>query len=76
MMGLSLCSGFISTWVEKMVLEVCVFMQNEDNNRTQLWTRTNSTEKHWTLEHLAIGKQQHYRACVCVQFIYLFIYFY
>ncbi|XP_060775052.1 uncharacterized protein plxdc2a [Neoarius graeffei] len=31
-----------------------VFMQSEENNRTQLWTRTNSTEKHCTLEHLIV----------------------
>ncbi|XP_034159304.2 MAM and LDL-receptor class A domain-containing protein 1 isoform X1 [Pangasianodon hypophthalmus] len=43
---------------EDGVRGLSVFMQNEENHRTQLWTRTNSTEKHWTLEHLAIGEQQ------------------
>ncbi|XP_053484115.1 MAM and LDL-receptor class A domain-containing protein 2 isoform X3 [Ictalurus furcatus] len=47
---------------EDGVRGLSVFIQNEENNRTQLWTRTNSSEKHWTLEHLAIGKQQqHYK---------------
>ncbi|KAK3546332.1 hypothetical protein QTP70_025671, partial [Hemibagrus guttatus] len=47
---------------EDGVRGLSVFMQNEENNRTQLWTRTNSTEKQWTLAQLAIGKQQqHYK---------------
>ncbi|KAI5627922.1 MAM and LDL-receptor class A domain-containing protein 1 [Silurus asotus] len=43
---------------EDGVRGLSVLMQNEQKNRTHLWARTNSTAKHWTLEHLAIGKQQ------------------
>ncbi|XP_058250824.1 MAM and LDL-receptor class A domain-containing protein 1 [Hemibagrus wyckioides] len=47
---------------EDGVRGLSVFMQNEKNDRTQLWTRTNSTEMQWTLAQLAIGKQlQHYK---------------
>ncbi|XP_037401783.1 MAM and LDL-receptor class A domain-containing protein 1 isoform X2 [Pygocentrus nattereri] len=35
-----------------------VLLQNGEGKTAQLWTRNHSTAAHWSLEHLATGKQQ------------------
>ncbi|KAG9273992.1 MAM and LDL-receptor class A domain-containing protein 2-like [Astyanax mexicanus] len=38
--------------------DLSVFLQNDEGKRTQLWTRNHSTATPWSLEYLAVGKQQ------------------
>ncbi|XP_072544730.1 apical endosomal glycoprotein [Salminus brasiliensis] len=38
--------------------DLSIFLQNGEGRRTRLWTRNHSTATDWSLEHLAIGKQQ------------------